>query len=262
MPINRQKLKQELSSNKNGQCASNQNVMSELSATLSDTETLVSSCINAQAVPFIFWNDFYNLSGTLSPKNKKTQYRYKWGDKVFVDFGCSNIQTEISFPHPAIVLYNFANSVIVVPTTSDDSPNSFSSDIEEVIIKVQKDGNIFPKDTVINLHQIKAVHKERIVSNLRCNVRNFTVDNVEIARQNAIHGQGAFISGMDLLACIRTKIAYIFAEQQIQAKDAEILQQQEQIKVLKTALVDAEKKAQELANSLDKVVKGESTQAD
>lgn len=262
MPINKQKLKHELFSDKNGRCLSNQNVASELSATLSDTGALVNSCVNAQAIPFIFWNDFYNSSGTLSPKSKKSQYRYKWGDKVFVDFGCANIQTEISFPHPAIVLYNFANSVVVVPTTSDDSPNSFSSDIEDVVIKVQKDGNIFPKDTVINLHQIKTVHKERIISNLHCNVRSYVVDNVEISRQNAIHGQGTFASGMDLLACIRTKIAYIFAEPQMQAKDAEIVRQNEQIEKLRSALAEADKKARELSNHLEKILNGESAQGD
>ena len=162
MPINRNALKADLSANGNRLCGDVQSVSSELSATLADTEGLVSSCINRQAIPFILWNDFFNAAGTLSPKSGKRQYRYKWGDKVFVDFGCANIQTEISFPHPAIVLYNFSNTVIVAPTTSDDNP-TFSSDIENVIIKAQRDGKVFPKDTVINLHQVKAVHKERII---------------------------------------------------------------------------------------------------
>ena len=215
MPINRNALKADLSANGNRLCGDVQSVSSELSATLADTEGLVSSCINRQAIPFILWNDFFNAAGTLSPKSGKRQYRYKWGDKVFVDFGCANIQTEISFPHPAIVLYNFSNTVIVAPTTSDDNP-TFSSDIENVIIKAQRDGKVFPKDTVINLHQVKAVHKERIISNLKCNVRDYTVDTAEIQRLNSIEAAPIFADGIDLLTCIRIKLAVMFAPQYIQ----------------------------------------------
>ena len=172
MPINKQLLRQLLATEKFKKCADSPDSAAELGSTLSDTESLVRSCQNVQAIPFILWNDFYNSAGILAPKSKKKSYRYKWGDKVFVDFGCGNIQTELSFPHPAIVLYNFANTVIVAPTTSDDSPNSFSAEIEEVIIKAKRDGTVFPKDTIINLHQIKSVHKDRIISNLRCNVKS------------------------------------------------------------------------------------------
>jgi hypothetical protein len=219
---------------------------------LSDTESLVQSCQNVQAIPFILWNDFYNSAGILAPKSKKKSYRYKWGDKVFVDFGCGNIQTELSFPHPAIVLYNFANTVIVAPTTSDDSPNSFSADIEEVIIKAKRDGTVFPKDTIINLHQIKSVHKDRIISNLRCNVKSYIVDRQEIARQNAIHGADTFTDGMDLLDCIRTKLAYILAAPQMQSKNTEILNGHQQISQLQTALEAAQQKIAELTAQLEK----------
>ena len=125
MPIDKQLLRQLLATEKFKKCADSPDSAAELGSTLSDTESLVQSCQNVQAIPFILWNDFYNSAGILAPKSKKKSYRYKWGDKVFVDFGCGNIQTELSFPHPAIVLYNFANTVIVAPTTSDDSPNSF-----------------------------------------------------------------------------------------------------------------------------------------
>lgn len=260
MPINKPLLKKILSTKSNMQCSNTPDAVSELAATLSDTEALVESCQNVQAVPFILWNDFYNQSGILSPKSKKQAYRYKWGDKVFVDFGCGNIQTELSFPHPAIVLYNFANSVIVVPTTSDDSPASFSSDIEEAIIKVQKDGIIFPKDTIINLHQLKAVHKDRIIANLRCNVKSYMLDASEIARQNAIHGANAFINGMDLLAAIRTKIMYLLAEPQIVAKDNLIKQQYDKITELQIDLVDAAQRISELESQLERITKDQQSQ--
>ena len=252
MPINKQLLRQLLATEKSKKCADSPDSAAELGSTLSDTESLVRSCQNVQAIPFILWNDFYNSAGILAPKSKKKSYRYKWGDKVFVDFGCGNIQTELSFPHPAIVLYNFANTVIVAPTTSDDSPNSFSADIEEVIIKAKRDGTVFPKDTIINLHQIKSVHKDRIISNLRCNVKSYIVDRQEIARQNAIHGADTFTDGMDLLDCIRTKLAYILAAPQIQSKNTEILNGRQQISQLQTALEAAQQKIAELTAQLEK----------
>ena len=179
-----------------------------------------------------------------------------------MDFGCGNIQTELSFPHPAIVLYNFANTVIVAPTTSDDSPNCFSDDIEEVIIKAKKDGTVFPKDTIINLHQIKSVHKDRIISNLRCNVKSYIVDKDEIARQNAIHGKATFIDGMDLLDCIRTKLVYIFAEPQMRAKNAAILQQRDKINDLQADLEATQQKILELTAQVEKTSAVEQGQND
>ena len=214
MPINRASLKSALSASRLQKCSSTPISAIELDNTLLDTRTVVANCSNAQAVPFILWNDMFNAVGTLSPKKSSNQVRYKWGDKVFVEFGCANIQTEISFPHPAIVLYNFSNTVIVVPTTSDDNP-SFQKEIDDVVIKVKSDGNIFPKDTVINLHQIKAVHKDRILNNLKSNVRQYAVDDTEIARLNATSPKPLFSKGMDLLSCIQTRLSMMLSFQQI-----------------------------------------------
>lgn len=256
MSINKNVLKADLSSKGKHVCQNTQTVMSELSTTLADTETLVGACINQQAIPFIFWNDFFNAAGTLSPKSRKQQYRYKWGDKVFVDFGCANIQTEISFPHPAIVLYNFSNTVIVVPTTSDDNP-TFSNDIESVIIKVQKDGTVFPKDTVINLHQIKAVHKERIISNLKCNVRNYMVDTTEIQRLNSIEPRPIFANGIDLLTCIRIKLAAMFASQYVQALLTENEAANQKIQAQAKLLMEKDTEIARLQAKLEALEKGQ-----
>ena len=119
-------------------------------------------------------------------------------------------------------------------------------------IKAKRDGTVFPKDTIINLHQIKSVHKDRIISNLRCNVKSYIVDRQEIARQNAIHGADTFTDGMDLLDCIRTKLAYILAAPQMQSKNTEILNGRQQISQLQTALEAAQQKIAELTAQLEK----------
>lgn len=187
----------------------------ELLLTLDETADLVQLSKCKDAVPYILWNDFVNRYGTLAPKTAKSYNRYVWGQKVFVDFGMHNIQTELSYPHPAILLYNLANTAIVVPKTTDDKATSFTRDIEESIIKVKSDGSIFPNDTIINLHQICAVHKERILNDLKCNVKNFIVDEAEIGRLNSYEQFCFFSKGMNLLDCIRIKITSIFNREYI-----------------------------------------------
>lgn len=82
MPIDKQLLRQLLATEKFKKCADSPDSAAELGSTLSDTESLVRSCQNVQAIPFILWNDFYNSAGILAPKSKKKSYRYKWGDRL------------------------------------------------------------------------------------------------------------------------------------------------------------------------------------
>ena len=182
----------------------------ELLLTLNETTGLIQKEKCKDAVPFILWNDFVNHYGTLSAKTNKHYNRYTWGAKVFVDFGMTNIQTELSYPHPAIILYNFNNTAIVVPTTTDDKGTAFADDIEKAIIKVKSDGAIFPNDSIINIHQICSIHKERIISDLKCNVKSYIMSSQEIDRLNSFEKYRIFQYGNNLLECIRSKIFSLF----------------------------------------------------
>ncbi|HBI73476.1 MAG TPA: hypothetical protein DDY59_09835, partial [Lachnospiraceae bacterium] len=135
-------------SRKFAKCKNIHDVLSELLVTQNDSLDFLKEKQCKDVVEYILWNDFVNDKGTLANKINATYRRYVWGDKVFVDFGMTNIQTELSYPHPAIILYNLANTVIVTPTTSDDKVVDFTDDINQCIIKVKKDGNIFPNDTI------------------------------------------------------------------------------------------------------------------
>lgn len=211
MPVNKNRIRGfETNNAKNVTSKNIERVNMELLLTLNETTNLIQKEKCKDAVPYILWNDFTNSNGTLAPKTNKTYNRYVWGEKIFVNFGMTNIQTELSYPHPAIVLYNFANTAIVVPTTSDDKSDPFPQDIDECIIKVKKDGQIFPNDTIINLHQICSIHKERIISDLKCNVKNYIVDKDEIQRLNQYESFRLFYSNMNLLDCIRVKLMSIF----------------------------------------------------
>ena len=182
----------------------------ELLLTLNETTGLIQEEKCKDAVPFILWNDFVNRCGTLSSKINRHYNRYTWGSKVFVDFGMTNIQTELSYPHPAILVYNFNNTAIVIPTTTDDKITAFTSDIERAIIKVKSDGIIFPNDSIINVHQICSIHKERIISDLHCNVKSYIVPSQEIDRLNQFEKYRIFQYGSNLLECIKFKLFSLF----------------------------------------------------
>lgn len=182
----------------------------ELLLTLNESIDLVQDVKCKDAVPYIIWNDFLNENGTLAPKKDKTYNRYVWGRKVFVDFGMTNIQTELSYPHPAIILYNFANTAIVIPITTDDKITGFTSDIERCIVKVKADNKIFPHDSIINMHQMCSIHKERIIKDLGCNVKEFVLDAKEIARLNSYEEYHVFENGINLLDCINMKLISTF----------------------------------------------------
>lgn len=182
----------------------------ELLLTLNETTELLQKEKCKDTVPYILWNDFINKNGTLAPKSTRHYNRYTWGSKVFVDFGMTNIQTELSYPHPAILLYNFNNTAIVIPTTTDDKTTSFTDDIERAIIKVKSDGVNFPNDSIINIHQICSIHKERIISDLKCNIKSYFMPNAEIDRLNQIEQYRLFQYGSNLLDCIKLKLFSLF----------------------------------------------------
>ena len=162
------------------------------------------------AVSAIIWNELVNNYGPTAEVVLQPYYRYKWGDKVFVDFGCSSIQTELAYPHPAIVLYNFEKSVLIAPTSSDDSASALNSDIQKLLIKAKKDGMFFFNDTLINMHQIQVVHKKRIIKSLKCNVSQYNIESAEIDRLNNIDNTDIYYYGMNLLDCMRCKLMIRF----------------------------------------------------
>lgn len=260
MPVDKNRIRAfETNNAKNVTTKNVDKVNMELLLTINETTQLLQQNKCKDTVPYILWNDFVNKNGTLAPKSNKNYNRYPWGTKVFVDFGMTNVQTELSYPHPAIILYNLANTAIVVPTTTDDKNSAFSSDIEESIIKVKKDGIIFPNDSIINLHQICSIHKERIISNLKCNVKNFILDTSEIDRLNAYEEYNVFSYGMNLLECIRLKFGMLLNKECINNffidnayMDNEIVDLKKKILSLETEKNHLEEKCKKLQETIDK----------
>lgn len=187
------------------------NVMTELINTLDDTKDNLSVNVVNKVIPFIFWNNIWNEYGVFGTNTAKANYwRYTSGQMVYVDFGCGNIKTELSFPHPAILLYNFAQTAIVIPMTTDDKKTPFDAELEDVIIKVKGSKDSINNDSIINMHQPKAIHKERIINKINYNVKNYIIDDDEIKRLNSRINIEAFKANMSLWECIQLKYTLMF----------------------------------------------------
>lgn len=88
--------------------------------------------------------------------NTKT---YKRGDIVFVDLGATNFRFEPSFTHPAIVLKNSYNSILIVPC----STKKYGKRLKDIIDAKPSDG--FNKNTGVQTDSLRWINKNRIISN-------------------------------------------------------------------------------------------------
>lgn len=113
------------------------------------------------------WND-YGIYGSKKKqtRNKSASNTYSRGRLLFIDFGQHNIGLEFSYEHIGIVLQDFGKLVTVVPVTSDRG-QTFDPNIEKAVIRVKSSSyNQFENDSILLLHQIRSVGKNRIVKDL------------------------------------------------------------------------------------------------
>ncbi|GIM27774.1 hypothetical protein CPJCM30710_04400 [Clostridium polyendosporum] len=195
---------------------SNELVADRLKYTFNDTKKLLDSANIKDIIPFIIWNDTWNQYGIYGPKKDESyrpqaKLRYSKGRKVFVDFGCGNIGWETSLPHPAFILYNFAKTAVVIPTTSDDGSN-FSNEMELSLIRCRKDNNVFPCDSLINLNQIRVISKNRILKDLNCSAQDYMLSNETVDELNSKLPDPIIPYNIDLKQCIEIKIAHLYAK--------------------------------------------------
>jgi len=193
---------------------------------LQETEGLVQTFKLGESIPFLLWNDLFNkhtLNGsdydeyTVKNPAGTGPKRYDTGRKVFVDFGYG-VDRELFQPHPAIVLGDFNEMIVVVPTNSEEGDEVFSSEIKKAIVSVPSDATgvkghfpIFPKDTLINLHQIRHVSKNRVQKDLKCNAKNYIVPNHVIDQINTHLPYPILQYGDHLYRVLMVKLAHIYS---------------------------------------------------
>jgi len=163
------------------------NITKSLNITLEDSKTKICAGSVKNVLEYILWNDLWNTYGFFGERkdklDKHASKRYQRGQKVFVNFG-HNMGREASLPHPAIIVKNFKHLAVVVPTTSKD--DSDLGDLEKLLIYCPKDGNVFPEDDVVEIHQMKCISKNRIINDLGKNVRDYILPNEQIDSLNQI----------------------------------------------------------------------------
>lgn len=123
------------------------------------------------SLSFYMWNEIWNDYGIYGAKkehkrNKFAGKNFSRGRLIFIDYGQHNIGREFSYEHIGVVLQDFGNLITVLPVTSDRG-QTFDSRIEKSIIRVKsKDYNQFDNDSILLLHQIRSIDKNRIVKDL------------------------------------------------------------------------------------------------
>jgi len=190
----------------------------ELEHVLQDTQMLMEPLPVKTVIPFILWQDTWNEIGFFGPKRKapyrnEATLKYSRGRKVFVDLGY-NIGDEGSLPHPAIVLRNFKDMMVVVPTTSNENNKilRLEPDIQEMNLVVPADGAIFPNETILQLHQIRIISKNRIIRDLGCNIKDYVPKADWIDQVNAgLKCPGLIPYGTNLLKVLEMKICAHYA---------------------------------------------------
>lgn len=230
--------------------------MTQLNETLQETERLVQTFHLGASIPFLLWNDLLNKHTLNGPDYDTypvqtrggTPLRFARGRKVLVNFGYG-IDRELFQPHPAVVLADHQELMAVVPTTSDDG-SVFHEDVKRAIIQVPSDLGlasgakpIFPKDTVINLHQIRVVSKSRVEKDLRCNVNAYVVPDQVIDELNKHFPYPILRYGDHLLRAIEMKLAHLHspdALHEIKRLQDNIALLNSQLAVLQTELAQHE----------------------
>lgn len=138
---------------------------------------------------WLLYNDTWldNELGQLNPPF----YNYSRGDIILsVDFGTSNIGTEIRYPHPAVVLYdNDEDWVICAPITACQIDRLTKKPVIhapfEVFVPAQKKSPSnpkefqFKKDSVIQVDQIIRISKFRAVNKTTLKVRADILNQID-----------------------------------------------------------------------------------
>ncbi|WAH38140.1 type II toxin-antitoxin system PemK/MazF family toxin [Alicyclobacillus dauci] len=213
--INQDRLKAYAKAHGQKNVKQDQYVSDELDSTLHGEKDLLENKQIKKVVPHILFKDFWNTYGILGPlRDDDPKKRYSRGRKIYVDFGTGNIGKEASLPHPAFVLMNMAQTVIVVPTHSDEDAKAeaYSEEVKKATIWCPKDGVIFPKDTTINMYDIRSVSKHRVINDLKCDAEDYIMPDDAVKKLNQLSGEkDLFPYGVDLKTVLQLKVMELFA---------------------------------------------------
>lgn len=145
-------------------------IQDELRKLFRETKILVTKQKREDAIKYALWQGLLNQYGIFGNKRNthKTSFYdkiYKHGDLISIDFGTSNIGVEFSYTHTAIVLKNYTDYIVVIPTTSVKEhrlENKPKDEQNDTMVITSDDFDGIESDSYIMLYQVRSVSKNRI----------------------------------------------------------------------------------------------------
>lgn len=170
--------------------------------------------------------------GKLSPKYQNSHI-FKRGDIVLVDF-FGHYGTELTYEHPAIVLADTYDGVVIAPTSSKCYKDGISTHIS--LDRNVPDQGDLPANCGIKLEQVRFISKRRIIQQFKRVTNNEKLDKID-----------------EVLMSILAPYTYnsmVMEEKhlntQLKAKDQEITDKQTEIDKLKRRIQLLESQSQEI----------------
>lgn len=178
--------------------SSNQEIKDEIKKLCNDIKLMLYHQNREDALKYALWQGLlnqYGIFGTKRNLHRKELYTgdFNHGDLISIDFGTSNIGSEFSYTHTAIVLKNYTDFIVVIPITSCKDGRLEHKPIDEqedTLVLTNKDFKDLDSESYVMLYQIRSVSKNRI--------------------QKVIGS----IANTDLMSKIDYKLAEIFAEKE------------------------------------------------
>lgn len=189
-----------------GLAKDNPDIVNEISKITAKMDDFLKNLTVEKAIKSIVWQDTLMQFGTygsikdtakqVKKIDKETGKSYKVsylkehlsrGKVVSVDFGVSNIGTELSLLHLAVVISNYPNIAVVVPLTSQKDIKSISPDITKDFIPIyKKDYPFLDSDSYIMPHQIRAISKNRVTGIIDSISGTDVMYNLELKLYNSL----------------------------------------------------------------------------
>ncbi len=224
--------------------STNTAVTSELTTLMSELTSHLYSSSTEKTSNWMLYNDTWldNESGQLPSKF----YNYSRGDIILsIDFGTTNIGTEIRYPHPAVVLYdNNEDWVICAPITACQIDSATKKPIIhapfEIFISAQKKAPKnpkefqFKKDSVIQVDQLIRVSKFRAVNKNKLKIRTDILNQIDnVILENYVPFKHKLLEKM--------KILNSNLQEELTKKNNEIIELNKQIHLLQQELENLKK---------------------
>ncbi len=121
---------------------------------------LIDTLQGADAYQMTYW--LHHVDRWIAHKAGTIKTKYQRGEILFVEFGAMNFGFEPSFEHPAVVLSNNFNTILVAPGSSQ----TYSKRYDNIISVPTTDMRGLDKNTGFDAGAIRWISKDRVLDRL------------------------------------------------------------------------------------------------